>query len=190
MKIPIHHTVTTIFSAYLTILGDHSAFFAKEAQMTKEELLEENSLLKSELQELLKHQSNISQTLRESNPFYILGAYPEIGPDYVTPNYDTPNYGFKNDDDYCELVDSFNLAHQENIFELKNFFTDYVELSISIIIMNFLSLLGLVRVDVMKKVGRIYADGVERRMEANGTLQVIKCQYIKYSSNFLVNKPF
>lgn len=35
------------------------------------------------------------------------------------------NFGLFNDDDYCERVDYYNLGHPANLFEKKNFFTDY-----------------------------------------------------------------
>lgn len=154
-------------------LDDHTGFFARESAKTAEELFEDNKRLKTELRELVRHQGNTSLALRESNPFYILGAYPEIGPDYVNPSYDTPNYGFMNDDDYCDVVDSYNLAHQDNIFERMNFFTDYVEKSMPLSHEISYRILGLVRVDVMKQLGKIYAEGIARNMDKKGGLEVI-----------------
>jgi len=68
---------------------------------------------------------------RNTNPFNLLGAYPEVEIQVPYENktekskYHKVNYGFYNDDDYCERVDYYNLAHPENMFEKKHFFTDY-----------------------------------------------------------------
>jgi len=63
---------------------------------------------------------------RQDNPFYILGAYPEIGRKYVPKEYyGIPTFGLYKDNDYCEIVDYYNLLHPENIFQNLNFFTDY-----------------------------------------------------------------
>jgi len=84
--------------------------------------------------------------LRWSNPFFLLGAYPKIGNEYFNsypdgrPFYEKFNYGVINDNDYCELVDLYNLAHPENMFESMNFFTDY-------------SRTGLTRASVIRKIG-------------------------------------
>jgi len=84
--------------------------------------------------------------LRYSNPFYLLGAYPNITLEYFNsypdgrPFYENFNYGLNNDPDYCELTDLYNLAHLENVFKRKTFFTDYAK--------N-----GLPRQDVMRKIG-------------------------------------
>ena len=62
---------------------------------------------------------------KENNPFYILGAYPEIKLKYLKASYDKTNYGLFNDEDYCQIVDYYNLAHPENMFEQMNVFADY-----------------------------------------------------------------
>jgi len=88
----------------------------------------------------------VQNALRVSNPFYLMGAYPEITLEYFNsypagrPFYNKWNYGLYNDEDYCELADFYNLAHPENMFTRRNFFTDYAK--------N-----GLVRDDVMRKIG-------------------------------------
>jgi len=65
---------------------------------------------------------------RLKNPFYILGGYSEINSTYQRRfSYDKPIYGLYNDDDYCEKVDAYNLAHPENMLEQRNFFTDFFE---------------------------------------------------------------
>jgi hypothetical protein len=75
-----------------------------------------------------------------------LGAYPRIGDEYFNsypdgrPYYEKFNYGVINDPDYCELVDFYNIAHPENMFETMNFFTDYAK--------N-----GLTRSNVIRKIG-------------------------------------
>ena len=90
--------------------------------------------------------AQVQNALRVSNPFNIMGAYPEITLEYFNsypagrPFYNKWNYGLYNDDDYCELVDFYNLAHPENMFTRRNFFTDYAK--------N-----GLARDMVMRKIG-------------------------------------
>ena len=56
-----------------------------------------------------------------------------------------------NDPDYCELVDAYNLAHPENMFQNMNFFTDYAK--------N-----GLVRESVIQKIGFDIMPQVSRYM--------------------------
>lgn len=82
---------------------------------------------------------------RSTNPFFKLGAYPEIK---VALPYEhgyeqlvaQGNYGIQNEDDYCERVDYYNLANPENIFEKMNFFSDFAEDSV-------------VRRDVIREIG-------------------------------------
>jgi len=69
---------------------------------------------------------------REENPFYLLGAYPEIEltvpySDKVEKMINKVNYGIRNEDDYCERVDYYNLANPQNIFEKMNFLSDYAD---------------------------------------------------------------
>jgi len=95
---------------------------------------------------LLERQEKVNSVLRWSNPFFLLGAYPKIGNEYFNsypdgrPYYEKFNYGLINDNDYCELVDTYNLAHPENMFNTMNFFTDY-------------SRTGLTRGNVIRKIG-------------------------------------
>lgn len=75
----------------------------------------------------------VQMVLRYSNPLYLLGGYPNITLEYFNsypdgrPFYERPNYGLYNDADYCELTDFYNLAHPENMFRRKTFFTDYAK---------------------------------------------------------------
>jgi hypothetical protein len=95
---------------------------------------------------LVERQERVTSVLRLSNPFFLLGAYPRIGNEYFNsypdgrPYYEKFNYGLINDNDYCEIVDSYNIAHPENMFETMNFFTDY-------------SRTGLTRANVIRKIG-------------------------------------
>jgi len=130
--------------------------FKEQARLTRNRLRrvkEELQQVKSDLNEstqrinhLVDRNSKVTHVLRWSNPFFLLGAYPRIGNEYFNsypdgrPYYDRYNYGVINDDDYCEIVDFYNLAHPENMFESMNFFTDY-------------SRTGLTRADVIRKIG-------------------------------------
>lgn len=88
---------------------------------------------KKKIENLKTRDSQVSTVLRYSNPFYLLGAYPNVTLDYFNsypdgrPFYNKLNYGLYNDNDYCELVDFYNLAHPENMFKRRNFFTDYAK---------------------------------------------------------------
>lgn len=102
---------------------------------------------KKKIQKLDTRTSQVQTVLRYSNPFYLLGAYPNVTLDYFNsypdgrPFYNKMNYGLYNDNDYCELVDFYNLAHPENMFKRRNFFTDYAKKN------------GLARMLVMRKIG-------------------------------------
>ena len=60
-----------------------------------------------------------------SNPFFILGAYPEITKEYQEFKYNKGNYYLYNDENYCDRVDMNNLRNPENIFEQRTFYTDF-----------------------------------------------------------------
>jgi hypothetical protein len=111
-----------------------------------------------QVESLLDRRDQVQNVLRWSNPFFLLGAYPKIGLEYFNsypdgrPFYHEYNYGLVNDPDYCELVDFYNLAHPENMFENMNFFTDYAK--------N-----GLVRIDVIRMIGRDTMHHISRYME-------------------------
>lgn len=65
------------------------------------------------------------------NPFEVLGAYPRIDVkffntgDNIGPSYDMANYQLIHDENYCNMVDAYNVAHPENMFENRNIFTDF-----------------------------------------------------------------
>jgi len=107
---------------------------------------------------LVEKGEKVQQVLRGSNPFFLLGAYPQVEKKYFNsypdgrPYYSRYNYGVINDPDYCEVVDFYNLAHPENMFEQMNFFTDYAK--------N-----GLVRKDVIKKIGSDKMNEVSKYMD-------------------------
>jgi len=92
-----------------------------------------SSATEKKLDSLIKRSKQVQTVLRYSNPFYLLGAYPNITLDYFNsypdgrPFYGKFNYGLENDPDYCELADLYNLAHPENMFRRKTFFTDYAK---------------------------------------------------------------
>lgn len=109
-------------------------------------LKEHLGLAQDKVDSLIERRDKVQHVLRWSNPFFLLGAYPKVGLEYFNsypdgrPFYDDYNYGLINDPDYCEIVDFYNLAHPENMFEQKNFFTDYAK--------N-----GLARSEVIRKIG-------------------------------------
>jgi len=106
----------------------------------------DNSPAQKKFDDLTARNKQSGLVLRYSNPFYLLGAYPNITLEYFNsypdgrPFYENFNYGLSNDNDYCELTDLYNLAHLENVFKRKTFFTDYDRS-------------GLPRQDVMRKIG-------------------------------------
>jgi len=120
----------------------------------------QNELLDSEIEveKLTRRRNKVQHTLRWSNPFFLLGAYPKIDLKYFNsypdgrPYYEKFNYGVINDPDYCEIVDGYNLAHPENMFQSMNFFTDYAK--------N-----GLVRDSVIRKIGVDTMPEVSRYMD-------------------------
>jgi len=109
----------------------------KAEQKAKESFLEKlkrlNGVRKRKIEVFQNRTEQVKSVLRASNPFYLLGAYPEVTLDYFNsypdgrPFYERKNYGLHNDEDYCELADLYNLAHPENMFRLRNFFTDYAK---------------------------------------------------------------
>lgn len=84
--------------------------------------------------------------IREDNPFYMMGGYPEVQlkvpySDQLEKMSKKVNYGIINEDDYCERVDFYNLMHPENIFEKMNFLSDYADDTV-------------VRRDIIKTIGK------------------------------------
>ena len=63
----------------------------------------------------------------EPNVFALLGAYPEIDHKRyeLRSKYNETHYGLRNDNEYCTKVDNYNLANPKNMFETRNYFTDY-----------------------------------------------------------------
>jgi len=74
----------------------------------------------------LGRKSHILNQITSPNPFRLLGAYPEIPQGLVKPKYDVVHFGLKNEDDYCDRADRYNLLHQDNMFQKKYIFTDYL----------------------------------------------------------------
>jgi len=101
----------------------------KAIKKLKTQLDQANEKIKS----LLERRDKVQHVLRWSNPLYLVGAYPQVKDKYFNsypdgkPHYEKYNYGLINDPDYCEIVDFYNLAHPENMFESMNFFTDYAK---------------------------------------------------------------
>ena len=70
--------------------------------------------------------------ISESNIFRVIQAY--RGPsldrfnDYpnAKPHYTYPYIGVKQDLNYCDIVDTYNLLNPDNIFKTKNFVGDYI----------------------------------------------------------------
>jgi len=63
--------------------------------------------------------------MRLANPFFLLGAYPEISDKYQEKSYDEYNYNLYNDENYCDKVDMANLKNPDLIFNQKSFWTDF-----------------------------------------------------------------
>jgi len=111
-----------------------------------------------QLEALVERRDKVQTMLRWSNPFFLLGAYQQVNHKYFNsypdgrPYYERFNYGVANDPDYCEVVDAYNLAHPKNMFNTMNFFTDYAK--------N-----GLVRIDVIRKIGVDTMPQVSRYMD-------------------------
>lgn len=117
----------------------------------------DNAPAQKKLDALVTRNKQSQLVLRYSNPFYLLGSYPNVTLDYFNsypdgrPFYEKYNYGLNNDNDYCELTDLYNLAHLENLFKRKTFFTDYAK--------N-----GLARQLVMRKIGYDLSPKVSKYM--------------------------
>lgn len=137
----------------------------KDLQKTVKDGLKTIKSLKSTVEKsnqrivsLLERRDKVQHVLRWSNPFFLLGAYPRIGLEYFNsypdgrPYYEKYNYGVINDPDYCEIVDFYNLAHPENMFDSMNFFTDYAK--------N-----GLARTMVIREIGVDTMTQVSRYMD-------------------------
>jgi len=109
------------------------------------------------MNEMIERTKQVQLVMRLSNPLFLLGAYPNVSLEYFNsypdgrPFYERPNYGLHNDPDYCELADMYNLAHPENMFKRKTFFTDYAK--------N-----GLARQDVIRKIGYDLSPKVSKYM--------------------------
>jgi hypothetical protein len=130
----------------------------KEIKKELDHLQSELSHSSQRVTSLEERRTKVGKVLRYSNPFFLLGAYPRIGNEYFNsypdgrPYYEKFNYGLINDEDYCEMVDLYNIAHPENMFDTMNFFTDY-------------SRTGLTRGDVIRKIGVDTMRQVSRYME-------------------------
>lgn len=65
------------------------------------------------------------------NPFAAIDAYVPVEKKYFNsyPGFHTRYrrtiFGLKKNDNYCDIVDAYNLAHPDSIFNQMNFFTDY-----------------------------------------------------------------
>jgi len=70
--------------------------------------------------------SQILNKLQSPNPFKLLDAYPKVTKRIAKNRYNQVHFGLKNEEDYCDRVDRYNLLHPENMFKEKNFFTDYL----------------------------------------------------------------
>ena len=66
-----------------------------------------------------------AKTTPKQNPFNLLNAYPDASPFVPRPIFNKTHYGLINEDNYCQVVDMYNLEHPENIFNKTNFFTDF-----------------------------------------------------------------
>ena len=80
---------------------------------------------------LIDTDGEIKELTRNTNPFHLLGAYPQpkiqipYEEDFEKTKYHKVNYALFNDEDYCEKVDYYNLVNPRNIFMKQNFFSDY-----------------------------------------------------------------
>ena len=74
---------------------------------------------------------SVNETLRlleVQNPFFMLGYYSDVINSYKetsVPLKKVTYYGLYKEDDYCPLVDMYNLQNPENMFSKKHFFTDH-----------------------------------------------------------------
>lgn len=62
---------------------------------------------------------------RQNNPFYLLGAYPEITSKYQPLRFKTMSLSIIKDHDYCDNVDFQNLQDQSRLISSMNFWTDF-----------------------------------------------------------------
>lgn len=68
---------------------------------------------------------------RLTNPFESVDAYVPVAKKYFNSYpgfwtyYERTMFGLKKNEHYCDMVDTYNLAHPENVFQTMNFVTDY-----------------------------------------------------------------
>jgi len=139
------------------------------------------TMTQKKLDEVNERSKQVQMVMRLSNPLFLLGAYPNVSLEYFNsypdgrPFYERPNYGLHNDADYCELTDLYNLAHPENMFKRKTFFTDYAK--------N-----GLARQDVMRKIGYDLSPKVSKYMP-KFMFKTVKCYGFSCLISYIENTP-
>jgi len=118
---------------------------------------------------------------RKTNPFNLLGAYPEVliqvpyRSKFEKPAYHKINYGLVNDDDYCDKVDQFNFENPQNMFKKMNFFSDY-------------TLHGVVRGDVIPRLGKDTMKGISKFNSAAVEAKERTNHFDESITTFFVNK--
>jgi len=136
-------TAAYIFQPPNSYFVDHQSSKSKTTQKSSSKQLNYNVNLFEELKrtsesgiDLLPILNEHKQQISESNIFKIMKAYK--GPaldrfnDYpnAKPHYNSPYIGVKQDNNYCDIVDTYNLLNPQNVFDTKNFVGDYIPKSL------------------------------------------------------------
>ena len=93
--------------------------------------------LQQSKQSLERDLNILSNQIRIVNPFRLLKAYKIPGNTFFNdypgaePMYDKTYIGIKHNENYCDIVDTYNLHNADNIFHNMNFVGDYVPHSTS-----------------------------------------------------------
>ena len=100
--------------------------------------------------------NDFSGLSRGANPFYILGAYPDV--DIASARYNIAYRGHLSDNSYCEKVDMYNLVNPDNLFKNKNFYSDFPRNRNITNLAFMLIRIDLPRAQVMDRIGKISMD--------------------------------
>ena len=113
---------------------------------SKESIAEQQKKAEALLKSIKKERESFAELVKqnqrspfEHNPYKLLGGYKKVDLKYYKdgtlkqPNFDKANYHLIHDEDYCDRVDFYNLAHSDNMFQESNFFTDVAISNISAI---------------------------------------------------------
>lgn len=103
---------------------------------SKEQITKEEKNYINDTTKLAQGLNDLKQQIASNNLFRLLNAYENPDRSYFNeypgarPHYSKQYMGIKQNPNYCDIVDIYNLAHPENVFETMNFIGDYIPTSL------------------------------------------------------------